>query len=224
MQFLRLRRYHLAIGIALVLLGAVPSYATDAEKRELTETSATRETTVADLQKLAASGDANATVVLGYEYFLGERVPMDREKALVYYAKAAELGSDVAMGNICNMYLYGYGVEKDPAAAFQWCQNAAKLGNPNAMVMIAEIVFDRQGLLRDKTEEFRSRLAFQFYEMAASRGHMVGQFNAGKFLEAGVGTTRNVSLAISYSEASAKQGYAPASSALRRLGFGDAAK
>jgi hypothetical protein len=166
---------------------------------------------------MAEGGDPDANLVLGYEYFSGGRVAMDRQKALFYYQVAADLGSAMAMGNICNMYHYGLGITRDDRTAYGWCDKAARLGNANAMVMIAEMARDDGGLMKSLPPKSRDQFVFQFYEMAADRNHMVGQFELGFCFEKGIGTEQNLERAISLYEASSKQGYAPAIAALKRL-------
>jgi uncharacterized protein len=176
-----------------------------------------RALSISELEQMANGGDPDANLVLGYDYFSGERVTMDRHMALSYYSAAAALGSAMAMGNICNMYHYGLGVGLDDGKAYEWCEKAAKLGNPNAMVMIAEMVRDGGGQFKGLTPPYRDRLVFQLYEMAADRNHMVGQYHLGLCFEKGIGTDPNLPKALSLYHASASQGYAPAIDALTRL-------
>lgn len=176
-----------------------------------------RALSISELEQMASGGDPDANLVLGYDYFSGERVAMDRHMALSYYLAAAALGSAMAMGNICNMYHYGLGVDLDDRTAFEWCEKAAKLGNPNAMVMIAEMVHQGGGQFKGLAPAYRDRTEFQVYEMAANRNHMVGQYHLGLCFEKGIGTDVNLQKALSLYEASANQGYAPAIERLTRL-------
>lgn len=169
------------------------------------------------VEAAAKAGDPNAQIILGYEYFTGNRIGKDYTKALSHYREAAQKGSLVAMSNICNFYLNGYGVEKDYVLAFQWCQEPANAGDANAMVMIAEIFAAGDGPSKDKPQSFREIMAFRFNEMAATRGHKLGQFRLGKFYEMGMTVEKNPNQALNWYQKSAAQGYEPAINAVRRV-------
>jgi len=211
---LPLMREHLRPGVLVVGL-ALSTSASSQQVQDLTERY--RRLDISELGKMAEGGDPDANLILGYEYFSGGRVAIDRHKALSYYLAAADLGSAMAMGNICNMYHYGFGVTLDDRTAYGWCDKAARLGNANAMVMIAEMARDDGGLMKSLPAKSREKIVFQFYEMAANRDHMVGQFELGFCFERGIGTEPSLEKAISLYKASSKQGYAPAIAALRRL-------
>jgi TPR repeat protein len=207
-------RRHLRLAIVVVGL-AISMSASSQQVKDLAEHY--RSLDISKLERMAEGGDPDANLILGFEYFSGWRVAMDRHKALSYYLVAANLRSAMAMGNICNMYHYGLGVNRDDRTAYGWCEKAATLGSANAMVMIAEMARDDGGLMKSVAPKSREELVFQFCEMAANRDHMVGQFELGYCFEKGTGTEQNLEKAISLYEASSNQGYAPAIAALKRL-------
>ncbi|UCV27955.1 tetratricopeptide repeat protein [Ferribacterium limneticum] len=208
-----MHRKRLSVAVAALVLLIAGALADDG----VSNLEELRKLPIANLEELASRGESNAKLVLGYEFFLGERVTIDRQRALALYVEASELGSGMAMSNICNMYHYGYGVDQDDAIAYRWCEKAVKLGNPNAMIMIAEMLQAPEGLAKDKPRESRSKIAFGFYKLAAKQGHKVGQYMQGLYLEQGIGTEKDLEAALLAYEASAKQDYEPAVSALYRL-------
>ncbi|MDD4978338.1 MAG: tetratricopeptide repeat protein [Gallionella sp.] len=201
------------IAVLFIATGALASEDIGDELRNL------EQLPIAELEKAADAGNANAQLLLGYEYFTGNRLDRNYQKALTYYQDSAKNGSHAAMSTICNMYLYGYGVEKDYTVAFQWCKDAARAGNRSAMVMLAEIVTAKDGPMRDKPESYRNQVAFQFYEMGATRGHMHGQYMLGWCYENGVGVEKDTHQALVWYNKSAEQGYEKAINAAKHLRY-----
>lgn len=61
-----------------------------------------------------------ACLKLASQYYTGDRVKEDKEKAFKYYMKAAELGSSEGMAEVGLCYLNGEGVEQSDIQAFYW--------------------------------------------------------------------------------------------------------
>lgn len=59
---------------------------------------------------------------IGYQY--GNWGVVDLEKALFWYRKAAEQGSEAAQKKLGQCYMEGIGVEKDEYLAFYWLYRA----------------------------------------------------------------------------------------------------
>ena len=72
--------------------------------------------------------DAEAEYDLGYRYFNGIGVEMNRDEAFKCYLRAAEQGHKRAMYKVGDCYYFGHGVERDPYEATDWYRkaNAAK--------------------------------------------------------------------------------------------------
>jgi len=51
----------------------------------------------------AKAGDANAMRMLGAMYYYGLDVPLDRDRGLAWYRKAAERGSEVARAELSRL-------------------------------------------------------------------------------------------------------------------------
>jgi len=77
---------------------------------------------------------------LGYKFFLGEGVPLNQEKAVLWYTKAAEKGSGVAQGLLGICYLFGYGVLKDEKKSGYWFTKAAEQGITNALKIFNKFI------------------------------------------------------------------------------------
>ncbi len=73
---------------------------------------------VAEWQKSADQGDADAQALLGYCYSNGEGVPKDYKQAVVWYQKAADQGLADAQALLGACYHFGEGVPKDYVAAY----------------------------------------------------------------------------------------------------------
>ena len=173
-------------------------------------------TTIKELEKAVHEGNSKALVQLGYKYFTGDGVDRDVVKAREYYLKATEFEENWAFNNLCNIYLYGEGVEIDYVVAFQYCKEGAKLGNPSSMVMLGEITSNKHGLFKDKLE-LGMELSFTFYEMAAKREHPHGQYMVGHYYENGIVVSKDLNIAKEWSVKAAKQNYKSAQAALQDL-------
>jgi TPR repeat protein len=69
-----------------------------------------------------------ATERLGFFYWRGfHGVPKDDKLAFQWYQKSAAIGNAAAMAELATMYREGRGVEKDPAQAKIWSDQAAKI-------------------------------------------------------------------------------------------------
>ncbi len=169
------------------------------------------------LRILVEQGSHEAMTKLGYFYFTGNQVEKSYEQAASLYMRAAEKGNLWAMNNLCNMHLYGEGVEKNLSLAFHFCREPARAGNSSSMVMIAEIVLNLEERPFSEDKELAEKTAFQFYEMAATRKHVHGQYMLGLFYENGRGVPENVEIAKEWYEKAAAQGHEEASVALRQL-------
>src|SRR5258708_6385969 len=74
---------------------------------------------LAELEGVAASGDARAMFVLGVTYAEGRGVPKDVPKAVALFERAAAKGDALAQFNLGAMYANGIYFEKDEPKAVQ---------------------------------------------------------------------------------------------------------
>lgn len=75
---------------------------------------------IAAWQRLAAQGDPEATLFLGYVHRNGLGVARDDVVAARWYRKAAEMGQPEAQYELALMYELGLGVPQDPGEATLW--------------------------------------------------------------------------------------------------------
>ena len=84
----------------------------------------TGEDTIADLQKAAEQGKADAQFKLGVMYANGKCVLQDYKKAIYWIQKAADQGNADAQYNLGNMYIFGQGVPKNHSKAAYWLKKS----------------------------------------------------------------------------------------------------
>lgn len=84
------------------------------------------------LQHKALNGNAAAETRLGDLYFQGVGVVQSRDRALLWYRRAAKRGYADAQFNLGNMYLLGEGVLPDSYKALDWYRKAAEQGHEAA--------------------------------------------------------------------------------------------
>ena len=101
---------------------------------------------------------------LGNRYRQGDRVAVNRQRALWYYRLAAALGHANAMNNIGTMYLRGEGVPQDYGRARSWFERATRRGNAYAPDNLARMYRGGCGVERDLER------AQRYAMLAAERG------------------------------------------------------
>jgi hypothetical protein len=87
---------------------------------------------LADLQKLAEHGDADAQWQLGVRYHNGEEVPRDDTRAMLWFLRAAEQGHVTAQATLGAYYWAGRGVPQDLSRAYFWSALALAQGDENS--------------------------------------------------------------------------------------------
>ena len=85
------------------------------------------------LERAFAVGNQFAAYQLG-KIYLNEL--QDTDKAVFYLKAAAEEGNPYAQYQLGKLYLYGNGVEKDVALAYEYLIESAKNGNPYALQLL----------------------------------------------------------------------------------------
>ena len=99
------------------------------------------------------------------------------EEAAQYYIASVQQWSSVrAIGNLCNLYLYGQGVEQNYSQALKLCKAAAKYDDPHSLVMLGEMYLFGKGVKIDK------EIAKEYYRKGADLEHTHGQYILGRIL------------------------------------------
>ena len=81
------------------------------------------------LSPLAASGDAEVSLALGYMYDYGLGVVQDQRQAAAWYKRGSEHGSPAAKFNLALLYRDGIGVPQDHIKAVALLRSAAEAGD-----------------------------------------------------------------------------------------------
>ena len=89
---------------------------------------------VAEYERAAQTGDAEAEFQLGRAYLRGQGVDKDPEKALDWMKKAASHGHADGLGAMGYFYAMGVVVPKDDAAAAEWFRKGAEKGSAKAQL------------------------------------------------------------------------------------------
>ena len=113
------------------------------------------------LELRAQKGDARAQFDLGVRYANGDGVPVDREKAVAFYRKAAEQGLASAQATLGRCYLVGQGVTPEYEQAVPWPRKATGQGSASGQDNLGVI---GQGVAQDYVE------AVKWFRKAADQG------------------------------------------------------
>jgi TPR repeat protein len=98
-------------------------------------------------------------------YINGQGVPMDTNKAIEWYTKAAKYNNTAAMNNLWNIYSDGTGIPTDNKRAEDWYLKAVNLGSMSARNSLG--AFYGRGLGRHPGDQDK---ALQLVEASACQG------------------------------------------------------
>ena len=90
------------------------------------------ESDLSDIEYLAETGSTSAQIILGKQYYEGKRFGIDRDKAFLWFYKAARAGNAEAMYYLGRCYQSASGVDFDYNKGMEWIKKAADLGNAAA--------------------------------------------------------------------------------------------
>ncbi len=137
---------------------------------------------------------------LGNQYYTGDGIALDYQKAAEYYLKAAELGNAAAQSMLGKCYYYGYGVDQNYKTAVEWFEKSAYQGNMNAQYDLG--VCYQYGRGTDQSME----KAAEYYRKAAEQGYDYSQYVLGQCYYYGDGVTQDYKEAVKWFKAAAGQG------------------
>ena len=159
-------------------------------------------------QHFATSGDQYSQLKLARLCEQGLGGAVDWQQAGKWYQAAAEQGNAVAQYLLGRLYQLGK-LESTPNIeyAHKWYAAASVKYTPAAVA---------NGFIADTVDDDYTSAA-KAYELAASKGDPVGQYNLGLLYESGKGVAVDNVKAKELYTASANQGYEPAVVRLRRL-------
>ena len=164
------------------------------------------------LSALAAGGNSDAQVNLGYMYARGEAVPQDQAHALRLYELSAAQGNGEGMNALGYKYEYGTGVVPNMETAIHWYCAAIAKGNPRAMNNLAILLSEGKVVARDLPE------AHALWLQSAERGHVNGMLNVGVTFITGEGVAADRAQGIAWLTRAAEHGQPAAQQKLAMLG------
>jgi TPR repeat protein len=118
-----------------------------------------------ELDELLSSAERGSKVSLynlGWKYSSGDSVKEDKDLAIQYYEKSANLGYAPAQNNLGWFHRQGIATKKDPIKAIYWFRLAALQGNALALQNLAEMYQAAEGVPKDM------RIARSFYALCAT--------------------------------------------------------
>lgn len=109
---------------------------------------------IAELERAAKQGDAQAFYNLGILYADGLAVPKDQVAAVAHYRQGAERGSLLAAFNLAQAHRNGDGAPLDYAEAAKWYRFAAERGDFRACNELGLLYVEGKGVEQDLVEGF----------------------------------------------------------------------
>lgn len=159
--------------------------------------------TDSDFERLvmdAENGIPSAQFALGNAYYNGIGTPADRERAVMWYKRAADRDYPPAMFNLAVCCAKGTGIAADQTRAFELYKKAAAAGDLDAMNNLALMYFNGDGkLFQDR------KTAAGIWLKAANGGHARSQYNYAECKFNGWGVQRNFTEAAAWYRKAAAQ-------------------
>jgi len=171
--------------LAAMMLLAVPANAVKKQKKQQPTPEQLAADSLARLTERAQQGDDKAMNTLGTWYFIGKNVQVNQERALRYWALAAQKNNAEAIGNMAMCYQQGKGTKQDSAMAVKLYEKAIEKGNTLVLkqhieladkqnnlfssLLLHELYSQGLGVKRDQAK------AQQYMKKAASAGHTDSQ-------------------------------------------------
>lgn len=145
---------------------------------------------IAQLQRSAENGDAEAMTELGKCYYLGKGVEKSGDKAFQWLSKAADGGNANAFYWLGACYQYGFGTAKDPAKAVELYTKGADLGDHESMNSLGVCLKRGIGILQNLDR------ALYWYNKAAELGDAYAMNNLGTCYYLGEGVAKDLEKAV----------------------------
>ena len=137
-------------------------------------------------------------------------MPINKQKGIELYQKAAEKKDDDALLNLGVLYYLGDGVEQDTQKALEYFKKVNLVNKPMVGRYMADIY-----QVSAKSED--QALAKPLYKLAAANGDL-GSFHSLAYMsQSGPEGERNIEEAVKYYSYAASQSYAPSQYALGTL-------
>jgi TPR repeat protein len=135
----------------------------------------------------------------------------DYDKAFRIFSKLADHYDLAAMRNVALMERKGLGTDKDPQAAEDMLEQAARRGLPTAQADLGVMLMDGEAGPPDE------KAALPWLEEAAMAEHPIAQFRLGELFEEGTVVPKNMPVAELLYGAAARHGVTEAAERLKKL-------
>lgn len=120
---------------------------------------------IAAVEARAESGEAEAEFLMGTAFAEGLGKPMDPERAVAWYRRAADQGHVLAQHNLGNVYFSGTGVSQSDEMAVYWWTLAAEAGDAIPQFRLGQMYEQGRGVAQDIEH------ALAWYRDSARRGN-----------------------------------------------------
>ncbi|WP_341486790.1 SEL1-like repeat protein [Pararhizobium sp. A13] len=199
---------------------------------------------LAELETLAAAGDAKASIRVGEVYRDGTIVTADPQKAFEAFQRAANAGNATGKIRLGDAFIKGIGVEADPAKGISLIEEAAQTGSGGALQALGD-AYSQGGAVAVDGEKALSyyqraidagntnvlvrvgevyrdgtivtadpQKAFEAFQRAANAGNATGKIRLGDAFIKGIGVEADPAKGISLIEEVARTGSGGALQAL----------
>ena len=154
----------------------------------------------------SSSDESDEALVKGEQYYSGDGVEQNYEKAVYWYTKAAEQGNVYAEYCLGWCYSKGLGVAQDDGQAINWYAKAGENGNVDAQYNL--------GLIYDCAEDYGQ--AAYWFAKAAEQDCADAQYLTGIAYYHGQGIEQDINKAVYWCKKAAEQGHEEAQNYLPR--------
>ena len=152
------------------------------------------------LERRAAQGDAEASILLGEVHHRGRIVPPDDAIATGWFTLAAETGVPLAQYWLARKHDLGTTLNHDQAVAAEWYRRAAGQGHAEAQNRLGELYEHGLGVDQDFSE------ALAWYRRAAEQRHPAAEANLAAMHYHGRGVDRDYRQAYTLFHRAARDG------------------
>eukprot|EP01104_Vermistella_antarctica_P012089 TRINITY_DN3437_c0_g1_i9.p1 TRINITY_DN3437_c0_g1~~TRINITY_DN3437_c0_g1_i9.p1 ORF type:complete len:334 (+),score=42.76 TRINITY_DN3437_c0_g1_i9:145-1146(+) len=149
---------------------------------------------------------------LGWCYFSGEGVRINKREAAKWFRLAAEGGHDEAQGQLGVMLATGDGVPKDRAEAGIWYRKAAEQGHAPSQTDLGMFLIHRivmSGRYPIGAGAPGAQEAVEWFRKGAAQGSVDAEHYLGKCLVDGTGVAKDEAEGVRLYRKNAARGYAP---------------
>ncbi|MCM1129431.1 MAG: sel1 repeat family protein [Alistipes senegalensis] len=97
----------------------------------------------------AEQGEADAQLMMGQVYAMGDMVKADMAQAFSWFMKAAQQNHAEAQFRVAEMYLYGQGVDQNFSHAEKWAKKSAEQGYADGEYLLGLLYAEGKGMQED---------------------------------------------------------------------------